>query len=79
MLTRPAEVLSSVTVKTPAPATAAAAHATPINFTPRRLVAVRLLFISGSLRSDRNDYWNASVSCLIYPTVIWVFFQGSGV
>jgi hypothetical protein len=61
--------LSRATVKTPAPTTAAAAHAAPINFTPRRLVGVRFVFIFGSLRAFRRDHWIASVSSLIYASI----------
>jgi hypothetical protein len=73
--------LSRTTVSTPAPTTAAAAHAAPTNFTPRRLVGVRFVFISGSLRVIRRDHWIASVSSLIYlsATAFAGFFQRPGV
>jgi hypothetical protein len=76
-----ASLLSRATVKTPAPTTAAAAHAAPINFTPRRLVGVRFVFIFGSLRAFRRDHWIASVSSLIYAsvTVFAGFLQRAGV
>jgi hypothetical protein len=38
---------SSITVKTPAPITAAAAHAAPTNFTPRRPVDAGFVFMFG--------------------------------
>ena len=47
-----------------APTTAAAAHAAPTNFTPRRPVGVGFVFMSGSLRAHRGIYWIASVSSL---------------
>jgi hypothetical protein len=69
------EPLSSRTaVMTPAPTTAAAAQTAPANFTPR-LVGVRFVFITGSLRAHRTGYCNASVSSLIYLQVTTVFFQ----
>jgi hypothetical protein len=47
MLACPEPLSSRTTVKTPAPTIAAAAHAAPANFTPRRLVVVRFVFITG--------------------------------
>jgi hypothetical protein len=75
VLVCPAPPSSRTTVKTPAPTTAAAAHATPTNFTPRRLAAVRFVFIPGSLRANRRDSCNASVSSLIYGPVTIGFSQ----
>ena len=69
MLAGPESPSSRATVKTPAPTTAAAAHAAPNNFTPRRLVGVRFAFIAKSLRAHRKVDWTASVSSLIYVPV----------
>jgi hypothetical protein len=57
---------SNATVNAPATTTATPASAAPTNFTPRRLVRVRVrfVFMSELLRSHHRICWVASVSSL---------------
>lgn len=52
----PESLLSNVTVKAPAATAAAPASTAPTNFTPRRFVRVRIVFISGSSRAHHRTY-----------------------
>ena len=51
---RPEPSPSNATVKAPATTTAAPANTAPTNFTPRRFVRGRIVFMSGSLRAHHR-------------------------